>query len=75
MDDERLRQPGNAGDDAVATHQEGQQDLVERLFLADDPARKFLAHMPQPRPELPGQRDVVVALNLCSHSLPIPPRE
>ena len=37
LDDHRLGESGNAGDDAVAADEEADQHLLHRLLLADDP--------------------------------------
>ena len=34
--DQGLRETGDAGDDAIAPHEERQEHLLDRLFLADD---------------------------------------
>ena len=36
LDDERLGEPGNPGDDAVGAHEEADEHLLDRLLLADD---------------------------------------
>ena len=77
MNQERLRQPRHADDQAVAADEERQQHQVHGVGLADDQLRQLTDDLVAPLLHSIGQRDVVRRLdihNLLRHTLHSVPR-